>query len=480
MTRVDRAGLCGAGEERSGGGSNDCKRHIETESHKIKSKPTNVKKLTSYFDQPVSTKVKEQDTKTRKAELIMCSFIVKHNLPFAAMDSLSEAVRQSFPDSGIASGFKCGRTKTTSLIKEMSCQEIERLAGLMKANPFSIATDGSNDMVGGRKYYPLVVRVCTPNGVDGGLLALRNCEGQSTGCIIHLVHIAAKKGSAELRSIEEALVDIYYYFKKSANRQNNFKRLQVMFDLEQKKCLKHVSTRWLSIQNGVERLLLNWVALKEFFLEESRNQKTDLAKGKAKAIFEFLKSPTNHLHSTFLLYATKLFNPLLVGLQAEEPLIHTVRHEMEVLLQQLMTKYIKPSFLVGKKPTELQHKKADLQKEDKDLGIGVEALMLLANAEENHLRQSRLPDFYRAVRKFYQTAVDYLLKSLPWEDPFLKSVAVVDITQRMTASNLDLLTLLKRFPCLMTAGYTIDDHVSMLDLLKATELGDLSGPLCVA
>ncbi|RUS91308.1 hypothetical protein EGW08_000922 [Elysia chlorotica] len=42
------------------------------------------------------------------------------------------------------------------------------------------------------------------------------------GCIIHLVHIAAKKGSAELGPIEEALVDIYYYFKKRANRQNNF------------------------------------------------------------------------------------------------------------------------------------------------------------------------------------------------------------------------------------------------------------------
>jgi hypothetical protein len=45
-----------------------------------------------------------------------------------------------------------------------------------------------------------------------------------------------------------------------------------MFGVEQKKVLKHVSTRWLSIGRSLERLLENWDPLKVFFREESTSK----------------------------------------------------------------------------------------------------------------------------------------------------------------------------------------------------------------
>ena len=66
--------------------------------------------------------------------------------------------------------------------------------------------------------------------------------------MLHLVHIAAKKGAANLGPSEEVLVDYFYYFKRAANRQEDLKTYQNFFNGDNKKCLKHVSTRCLSIE----------------------------------------------------------------------------------------------------------------------------------------------------------------------------------------------------------------------------------------
>lgn len=68
-----------------------------------------------------------------------------------------------------------------------------------------------------------------------------------SGCCLHLVHLAAKKGASCLPLIDDILVDIFYYFKKSVNRQTELKHLQALYDVDQRKMLKHVCTHWLSI-----------------------------------------------------------------------------------------------------------------------------------------------------------------------------------------------------------------------------------------
>ena len=57
------------------------------------------------------------------------------------------------------------------------------------------------------------------------------------------------------------------YFYKSDKRKLEFKEKRGYSD--QKHMLKHVYARWLSIRKCLDRLLLNWDALKAYFMEQA-------------------------------------------------------------------------------------------------------------------------------------------------------------------------------------------------------------------
>lgn len=85
------------------------------------------------------------------------------------------------------------------------------------------------------------------NGVFGHMLR-EQPEIFLCGCTLHVVHNAARKAAGEIPApVETFLVDVFYYFNKSADRQQRFKGTQALYDVEQRKVLKHVCTRWLSI-----------------------------------------------------------------------------------------------------------------------------------------------------------------------------------------------------------------------------------------
>ena len=70
-------------------------------------------------------------------------------------------------------------------------------------------------------------------------------------CSLHLVHIGAKRGAACLPPVEDVLVDVFYCFQKSVNRQTELTHLQELYDTEQRKVLKHACTPCLSIARYV-------------------------------------------------------------------------------------------------------------------------------------------------------------------------------------------------------------------------------------
>lgn len=206
---------------------------------------------------------------------------------------------------------KCARNKATAIIHDLASMTQKSLSERLKSASFSISTDGSNDATS--KQYPLVVRTKnTETGlVNSELLSIPVCSEAATGqnifnlmdkdlrdrnitwdkclsvgsdnasvmtgchkgvfayvkekqpsvflsgCVLHLIHISAKKAAEALPSIDDVLIDIYYYFNKSDSRKLLFKGSQDLCDLEQKRMLKHVCTRWLSIGRCIERLLFN-------------------------------------------------------------------------------------------------------------------------------------------------------------------------------------------------------------------------------
>ena len=83
--------------------------------------------------------------------------------------------------------------------------------------------------------------------------------------------MAAGRAAKQLPvSVDDLLVDIFYYLEKSSKRKQEFKEFQKKAGVPHHKIVKHVATRWLSLGHCIERLLEQWNALLLFFNEEDK------------------------------------------------------------------------------------------------------------------------------------------------------------------------------------------------------------------
>ena len=305
------------------GGRDDCKRHVSSKKHtdyaKLRKSCPSVATLFKANESPLTLKI-------TKAEALLVSTLADNNLPLSAADTFTKTLKVMFPDSEIARGLQCGRSKATAMLKELAEDNKTTLAQTMQDRPFTVSTDGSNDA--GNKLFPIVVRTVDETSVvKSSVLSVPVCEGSATGrnifrliedefrkrnipwenclslgcdnanvmtggkeglfgymkreqpslhlsgCVCHLIHIGAEKGAACLPlKADEILIDTYFYLDKSSNRQQNFKQAQLLHDVKQAKVIKHVSTRWLSLNKCLIRLLDNWEPLLSFVKSE-RNSK---------------------------------------------------------------------------------------------------------------------------------------------------------------------------------------------------------------
>nr|KAG5700828.1 hypothetical protein BaRGS_024214 [Batillaria attramentaria] len=173
---------------------------------------------------------------------------------------------------------------------------------------------------------------------------------------------------------------------------------------------------------------------------------------KVESIYDFMRSPTNHLYTMFLAYPVKVYDGVLVKLQAEEPMIHQLLPSLKKLLLSLYSRFLKPVAVAGKEVTEVQYLLQSNQKTDSDLLIGDAARQFITNAGKNKLRESRVKEFYLNVRRYYEVTLTYLLKKLPLQDALLQHALIVDPAMQMQATLDDLRFFIKKYPCLLPQG----------------------------
>ena len=328
--------LCGTDFSVAHGGMLDVKKHIETAKHKSKEHArASARKVTDMFPT-------DKNVSVIRAETFFTDFIIEHNLPLACADHAGALFRNMFPDSAIAAKYSCARTKTGHIADTLAESDSQRVASMMQKQPFSIGTDGSND-IGSVKLYPVCVRYFDPDfgKVFCVMLSLKECAVASTGqnifnlmndelsrykipwenclsfaadnasvmqgcrsgvasyvlkaapavymvgCPCHLLHLTAGKAAGKLSvKVDELLIDIYYYMDKSSKRLQEFQSFQAMRECETHKILKHVSVRWLSLGVCLSRLLEQWPALEAFFNSE-------LAKSSSGHTAELVKSSSH-------------------------------------------------------------------------------------------------------------------------------------------------------------------------------------------
>ena len=160
------------------GGRDDVRRHIATSKHaEIAKSRSSSRTVASFFTQQGN----EEDHITR-AEIYFTGFLVEHNIPIAASDHAGPLFKKMFPDSKIASKYGCARTKTSAIIDELASNTSSSIADKVITQPFSLATDGSNDG-GEAQLYPVLLTYFnnTSGVVEQGLLSLPACQEDSTG-----------------------------------------------------------------------------------------------------------------------------------------------------------------------------------------------------------------------------------------------------------------------------------------------------------
>ena len=94
----------------------------------------------------------------------------------------------------------------------------------------------------------------------------KNKSIYTAGCPCHIIHNVAGYASKAFTeetgfSIDDLLVDLYFYFEKSTKRQSSLKEYCEFCDQEYRKIIKYGATRWLSREICIDRVLKQYPSL---------------------------------------------------------------------------------------------------------------------------------------------------------------------------------------------------------------------------
>ena len=156
-------------------------------------------------------------------------------------------------------------------------------------------------------------------------------------CYIHPTHTAFRKAVCSLvTDMSDILNDLFGFFKHTMARRSDLRdvrqkladRLGEEFDepLSQS-FLRHVESRWLEMQNCLVRLLSLWDSSSEYFLVYLPNSTSQLDKktietDRYKKLAKFFRGTSgvrNKIRVRFLIFLSKIFRPILIVLQAQNP-----------------------------------------------------------------------------------------------------------------------------------------------------------------
>lgn len=486
-------GVCRCDFSISHAGRDDCRRHIASKKHTDYLKLEKESRISNFFP---SAK-ENNDLKTTKAEASLVDLIVKKNLPMAVADDITKFVTSSFPDSEIAKKFSCGRTKASAIANHLATGVKSNLIERMRNQPFTMSTDGSNDS--DSKLFPIVIRSFDEDAgeVRSDVLSVPNCKEAATGknifelmnseliaanipwqnclglgsdnasvmsghkngviafikekhpsaclmgCVCHLIHIAAEKGANALPfCIDDKLVDIYYYLNKSSKRQTNLSKFQELNDVAQKKILKHVPTRWLSVGRCIDRLLENWESLRGFFEEEAQTTKTE----RTIALRSFLCSKSNRLYCLYLSHIITFFEKINTALQTDAPMIHRLHRMLVAFFRELVIQLVTPASISKvSSALDVDFTVRNNQRANDELMVGEGARQFLSM---NKLKDEKIKEFNANVKLFIQTSCIYLKQKLPFADKTIKKAEVADPALNTTAKLSDLRYFFDQYPIL--------------------------------
>ena len=164
------------------------------------------------------------------------------------------------------------------------------------------------------------------------------------GCPCHIFHNAAQKAGDSFAEccgfdVEEFAIDLYYWFDKSTKRKNGLQSYCMFCNQECRAIVKHVSTRWLSLEIAVQRSLKQLPSLTSYFKSGCESQ------AQFKRLQSVFNDPMTEVYLLFFQSVLPSFTWCNQFLQREEPLIHVLQPQLAKMLQSIRGKYVKPAVL---------------------------------------------------------------------------------------------------------------------------------------
>lgn len=267
----------------------------------------------------------------------------------------------------------------------------------------------------------------------------------SLGCLCHLANLCATAALKTLPvSVDNLLIDIFYHFKYSAKRWEQFREIQAEFEeIKPLRVLKHSTTRWLSLLRCLHRLLGQWPALHAYFdrvAEEEQNN------DRVQRVASNLSSLQTRLICRFVLYALQALNKFTTIFQTHASRIGTMQQDMLSLLRGYLANFVKPEVIVAADDiTALAYTDRSNQLSNDSLAVGTETLLFLSEMEDEIEGTTMERRFFDSVRLFYETAVSKLLAKFPLKEKTIRDLSFLDPRSRVKTSSASIVRLTKRF-----------------------------------
>ena len=188
-------------------------------------------------------------------------------------------------------------------------------------------------------------------------------------CPLHTVSNAFLEGPKVLDvDLDQFAVDLHSFFKFSAKRVQEFLEVET----EAKKMQRHVTTRWLSIQNVLVKILDQFENLKTYFLvklpaEPDFNYKNGVANTtRYQNIKKVLtKKKIKSIMSAVACFAQD-FKSFVVPLQTTKPLIPILYDKLRKLLLDIFSRFLKDQVYLKDNKLVSMKKISEIDFSDKD------------------------------------------------------------------------------------------------------------------
>lgn len=211
-------------------------------------------------------------------------------------------------------------------------------------------------------------------------------------CNCHVLHNTAKHSLKLLKyDVEILVIKVFNEFSISAKRVTELKDCFEFVQQDFHNVSRHISVRWLSLYSAVDRLILNWNAIKVYFLKKGQNNCDGI-------IWKFIKDQADELSEQLTLSECYLW------------FVHHILSVFQKSILMLEKKNLDATdvfdIMNGLRNQNLK------RKNDEFFGITVTTrLNGLTSMEKNEFKTSALDS--------YQRAIDYLEKWFDFENsPF--------------------------------------------------------------